>query len=75
MTTTTAPDILGQALLAHHRGAAAAALTVHCSAADDEPLPAAYFVRTLLQMPELERLALEECRGRLPQPGAAKPGL
>ena len=53
MTTITAPDILGQALLAYHHGAVDATLTVHCTAAEDEPLPAAYFFRTLLQMPEL----------------------
>jgi SAM-dependent methyltransferase len=70
MTTTTAPDILGQALLAYHRGDAAATLTVHCNAADDEPLPASYFFRTLLQMPDLERLALDECRGRVLDLGA-----
>ena len=49
MTTTTAPDILGQALLAYHHGDTEATLTVHCNVADDEPLPAAYFFRTLLQ--------------------------
>ena len=70
MTTTTAPDILGRALLAHHHGAADASLIVHCTAADDEPLPAAYFFRTLLQMPELERLALDESRGRVLDLGA-----
>ncbi|WP_426059987.1 class I SAM-dependent methyltransferase [Hymenobacter sp. B1770] len=70
MTTTTAPDILGQALLAYHHGQAEATLTVHCNVADDEPLPAAYFFRTLLQMPELERLALDECRGRVLDLGA-----
>ena len=70
MTTTTAPDILGQALLAYHHGAADATLTVHCTAAEDEPLPAAYFFRTLLQMPELERLALDESRGRVLDLGA-----
>jgi len=70
MTTTTAPDILGQALLAYHRGAADTALTVHCNAAEDEPLPAAYFFRTLLQMPDLERLALDESRGRVLDLGA-----
>ena len=59
MTTTSAPDILGKALLDYHRGDVAASLTVHCTAADDEPLPAAYFFRPLLQMPELERLALD----------------
>ncbi|HEX8505290.1 MAG TPA: class I SAM-dependent methyltransferase [Hymenobacter sp.] len=70
MTTTKAPDILGQGLLAYHRGAAEASLTVHCNVADDEPLPASYFFRTLLQMPELERLALDECRGRVLDVGA-----
>ena len=70
MTTTSAPDILGQALLDYHHGRKKAALTVHCNVADDEPLPAAYFFRTLLQMPELERLALDESRGRVLDLGA-----
>ena len=70
MTTTTAPDILGKALLAYHHGNAGAALTVQCNVADDEPLPASYFFRTLLQMPELERLALDESRGRVLDLGA-----
>jgi SAM-dependent methyltransferase len=70
MTTTTAPDILGQALLAYHHGDTNATITVHCNVADDEPLPAAYFFRTLLQMPELERLALDESRGRVLDLGA-----
>ena len=38
MTTTTAPDILGKALLAYHHGHTEAALTVHCNVADDEPV-------------------------------------
>jgi len=67
---TTVPDILGQALLDYQHGHANAALTVQCSAADDEQLPAAYFFRTLLAMPELERQALDECRGRVLDLGA-----
>lgn len=70
MTTTNAPDILGQALLAYHHGTADATVTVHCNVADDEPLPGAYFFRTLLQIPELERLALDESRGRVLDLGA-----
>ena len=70
MTTTSAPDILGHALLDYHHGKHKATVTVHCSAADDEPLLAAYFFRTLLQMPELERLALDESRGRVLDLGA-----
>ena len=67
---TTPPDLLGQALLDYQHGLHSAALTVQCSAADDEPLPAAYFFRTLLAMPELERQALDECRGRVLDLGA-----
>ena len=70
MTTTSAPDILGQALLDFHHGQQQATVIVHCSAADDEPLPASYFFRPLLQMPELERLALDESRGRVLDLGA-----
>jgi len=65
-----APDVLGQALLDYQAGQTAATLTMRCSAAEDEPLPAAYFFRTLLQMPELERQALDECRGRVLDLGA-----
>ena len=65
-----APDLLGQALLDYQHGQHHATLTVQCSAADDEPLPAAYFFRTLLAMPELERQALDECRGRVLDLGA-----
>ncbi len=67
---TTSPDLLGQALLDYQHGHHSAALTVQCSAADDEPLPAAYLFRTLLAMPELERQALDECRGRVLDLGA-----
>jgi len=70
MPTTSSDDLLGQALLDYQHGHHAAALTVQCSAADDEPLPAAYFFRTLLAMPELERQALDECRGRVLDLGA-----
>ncbi len=70
MTSLHAPDLLGQALLAYQRGHADAYLTVQCNVATDEPLPAAYFFRDLLQMPELERRALDECRGRVLDLGA-----
>jgi SAM-dependent methyltransferase len=68
--TTSSPDILGHALLDYHHGKHSATLTVHCSAADDEPLPASYLFRSLLQMPDLERQALDECRGRILDMGA-----
>ncbi|QIX63063.1 class I SAM-dependent methyltransferase [Hymenobacter sp. BT18] len=69
--SVSSPDPLGHALLAFHRGTdSAATLTVHSNVAEDEPLPASYFFRSLWEMPELERLALEECRGRVLDLGA-----
>lgn len=66
----TNPDLLGQALLDYQAGQPGAALEVECSVAADEKLPAAYFFRTLPEMPELERQALDECRGRVLDLGA-----
>ncbi|MCA8830838.1 class I SAM-dependent methyltransferase [Hymenobacter pini] len=69
-SVSAAPDALGQALLAYQRGHLSATLAVHSSVADEEVLPASYFFRSLWEMPELERTALEECRGRVLDLGA-----
>ncbi|UOQ76870.1 class I SAM-dependent methyltransferase [Hymenobacter sp. 5516J-16] len=69
-SASTAPDALGHALLAYQRGHLSATLAVHSSVADEEVLPAAYFFRSLWEMPEMERTALEECRGRILDLGA-----
>ncbi|WP_400191276.1 class I SAM-dependent methyltransferase [Hymenobacter sp. B81] len=63
-------DPIGTALLDYLAGHTAAAITVHSNVADDEPLPARYFFRSLWEMPELERTALDECRGRVLDLGA-----
>ena len=68
--TTPAPDPLGAALLDYYHGNHRATLTVHSNVAEDEPLAASYLFRTLWEMPELERTALEECRGRVLDLGA-----
>ncbi|UOQ51156.1 class I SAM-dependent methyltransferase [Hymenobacter cellulosivorans] len=70
MSRTPAPDPIGHAMLAYLQGNQKAELTVHSNVADEEPLPASYFFRTLWEMPELERTALEECRGRVLDAGA-----
>ncbi|PJJ59895.1 class I SAM-dependent methyltransferase [Hymenobacter chitinivorans] len=70
MSQSPAPDPIGHALLAYLQGNKKAELTVHSNVADEEPLPASYFFRTLWEMPELERTALEECRGRVLDAGA-----
>lgn len=67
---TAAPDPLGQALLAYQQGQLSAMLAVHSSVTDEEELPAAYFFRSLWEMPEMERTALDECRGRILDLGA-----
>ena len=58
-------DPLGRALLDYHHGQLDATLTVFSNVAEEEPLPASYFFRSLGEMPDLERVALEECRGRV----------
>ncbi|OUJ72716.1 class I SAM-dependent methyltransferase [Hymenobacter crusticola] len=63
-------DPLGQALLAYQHGDKRATVTVHSSVTEDDNLPASYLFRTLWEMPELERTALEECRGRILDAGA-----
>lgn len=69
-SVSAAPDALGQALVAYQHGHLSATLAVHSSVADEEVLPAAYFFRSLWEMPEMERTALEECRGRVLDLGA-----
>ncbi|SNR33076.1 class I SAM-dependent methyltransferase [Hymenobacter mucosus] len=69
-TTSFSSDPLGQALQDYQRGHHSATITVHSNVADEEPLPAAYFFRSLWEMPELERTALDECRGRVLDLGA-----
>ncbi|MCC3159420.1 class I SAM-dependent methyltransferase [Hymenobacter sp. 15J16-1T3B] len=63
-------DPIGAALLDYVAGHAAATITVHSNVAEDEPLPAKYFFRTLWEMPALERTALDQCRGRVLDLGA-----
>lgn len=65
-----ASDPLGHALLDYQQGQLSATLAVHSSVADEEVLPAAYFFRSLWEMPELERTALEQCQGRVLDLGA-----
>lgn len=69
-TAFSTADPIGQALLAYQQGHLSATIAVHSSVADEEVLPAAYFFRSLWEMPEMERTALEECRGRVLDLGA-----
>lgn len=70
MSHSPIADPIGQALLAYQHGDKHATVIVHSSVTEDDKLPAGYFFRTLWEMPELERTALEECRGRILDAGA-----
>lgn len=60
----------GQALLDYHRNPGDQELTVHLDMAETDTLPAGYFFRGEAQMPELELLALDHCRGKILDVGA-----
>ncbi|WP_345226326.1 class I SAM-dependent methyltransferase [Hymenobacter koreensis] len=64
------PDPVGHALLDYQKGQTTGLLTVHSNVTEDEELAVDYFFRTLWEMPELERMALDECRGRVLDLGA-----
>ncbi|KAA9339527.1 class I SAM-dependent methyltransferase [Hymenobacter busanensis] len=68
--STPHPDPVGNALSDYLAGQTAAELTVHSNVTEDESLAVRYFFRTLWEMPELERTALDECRGRVLDLGA-----
>jgi SAM-dependent methyltransferase len=62
---------LGRALLDYHRGATAARITVHTDLWQDEVTPVEDFYRPdEQQLPRLEKIALDLCRGRTLDLGA-----
>jgi SAM-dependent methyltransferase len=58
-------DLLGKALLDYYQGKAPKALWSHGSLGDEEEVPVSYFFRAHHQMPPLEQMALEHCRGKV----------
>ena len=63
-------DPLGQALLDYREGEPNNQLTEHCDTTEDDVIPVRHFFRTFRDMPYLEQLALEQCRGRVLDIGA-----
>jgi SAM-dependent methyltransferase len=63
-------DPFGLALWDYYRGKKEAEIIVHCSDTDEDIIPVSYLFRTFQEMPELEKLALKECRGRILDVGA-----
>src|SRR4028119_1908721 len=66
----TTPDPLGLALRDYWNGKPDARITVHSSITEDEFIPAAYLFRDATTLPDLEKIALDNCRGRVLDAGA-----
>lgn len=63
-------DVLGQAIMDYHRGIFEGKLYVHNKYGPKEEMPVAVYFRTIEEMPEIEWVALQECRGRILDIGA-----
>ncbi len=63
-------DVLGQAIMDEHRGVFEGRLYVHNKYGPKEEMPVTVYFRNIEEMPELEWVALQECRGRILDIGA-----
>ncbi len=64
-------DPLGNAVKDFFNSGINADIIVESNIAEDDIIPSSYFFRTLDEMPELEKLALSKCRGKILDVGAA----
>ncbi len=63
-------DVLGQAIAAYHRTASTAKLWVHNRYGPKEDMPVKIYFRQAADMPELEWVALQNCKGKVLDIGA-----
>lgn len=63
-------DPIGAAIQDYLKGKKNGSITVACNIADDDIIPADYLFRQEEEMPELETIALEVCRGHVLDVGA-----
>lgn len=63
-------DPIGTAIQDYLQGSKEAKIVVESSLTEDDEIPVAYLFRGLDDMPELELLALEQCRGKVLDVGA-----
>jgi SAM-dependent methyltransferase len=63
-------DVLGQALMDYHRNNSPGKLWIHNRYGPKEPMPVAAYFRSEDDMPDLEWVALNECRGKVLDIGA-----
>ncbi len=63
-------DPIGEALQAYNSGKKKAVIKVISSITEDDIIPVSYLFRSYNEMPELEQIALQECRGKVLDIGA-----
>jgi 2-polyprenyl-3-methyl-5-hydroxy-6-metoxy-1,4-benzoquinol methylase len=64
-------DPIGQAIFDFYKNGTAPDIIVNTNYTEGENLPPAYFFRSFDEMPEIEKTALKNCRGKILDVGAA----
>lgn len=64
-------DPFGQAIKEFYTTGTAADIVVHSNYTENESIPVAYLFRNEKEMPELEKVALKKCKGKILDVGAA----
>lgn len=64
-------DAIGQAMLDYHYGVRGEQLIVKSDISEDDEIPIEYLFRTKRELPEIEKKALQKCRGKVLDVGAA----
>ena len=70
MTIDPPHDPMGQAVLDHQQGKPTKKLRVLSSMFDEDEMPVSHLFRTYSEMPRLEQLALDLCKGKVLDVGA-----
>lgn len=63
-------DPIGEAISDYHKGIRNQELLVHCSHTETDEIPIPYLFRTFTEMPALEQVALNACKGKTLDIGA-----
>ena len=69
-TTKANPDPMGEAIAAGFSGKKDSVIRVISNITEDDEIPVSYLFRNYDKMPELEKIALENCKGRVLDVGA-----
>ena len=64
-TTKANPDPMGEAIAAGFSGKKDSVIRVISNITEDDEIPVSYLFRNYDKMPELEKIALENCKGRV----------